>query len=93
MKSGDQSALAEIYDRYASVVYAVALRVLGDTGAAAACRLELEQLRGDGALLALSTAGPRPPVRARQRLLDTVAKEADPLRLFRKKRERMGQPV
>jgi hypothetical protein len=38
--------------------------------------LELEQLRGDGALLALSTAGPRPPVRARQRLLDTVAKEA-----------------
>jgi hypothetical protein len=32
-------------------------------------------------------------VRARQRLLDTVAKEADPLRLFRKKRERMGQPV
>jgi hypothetical protein len=38
--------------------------------------LELEQLRGDGALLALSTAGPRPPARARKRLLDTVAKEA-----------------
>ena len=34
MKSGDQSALAELYDRYSSVVYAVALRVLGDTGAA-----------------------------------------------------------
>src|SRR5271170_7478825 len=42
----------------------------------AACRLELEQLRGDTALLALSTAGPRPPQRARQRLLDAVAREA-----------------
>jgi anti-sigma-K factor RskA len=41
----------------------------------AACRLELEQLRGDTALLALSAAGPRPPQRARQRLLDAVAKE------------------
>lgn len=40
------------------------------------CRLELEQLRGDGALLALSAVGPRPPARARQRLLDAVAKEA-----------------
>lgn len=34
MKSGDQGALAELYDRYSSVVYAVALRVLGDAGAA-----------------------------------------------------------
>ena len=34
MKSGDQGALAELYDRYSSIVYAVALRVLGDTGAA-----------------------------------------------------------
>jgi RNA polymerase sigma-70 factor (ECF subfamily) len=34
MKSGDQSAMAELYDRYSGVVYAVALRVLGDTGAA-----------------------------------------------------------
>jgi RNA polymerase sigma-70 factor, ECF subfamily len=34
MKFGDQSALAELYDRYSSVVYSVALRVLGDTGAA-----------------------------------------------------------
>lgn len=44
--------------------------------ACAACRGELEQLRGDGALLALSTLGPKPPARARQRLLDAVAKEA-----------------
>ena len=40
------------------------------------CRLELEQLRGDGALLALSAVGPRPPARARQRLLDAVTKES-----------------
>jgi len=40
------------------------------------CRMELEQLRGDGALVALSTIGPEPPLRARQRLLDAVAKEA-----------------
>src|ERR1700691_1019679 len=40
-----------------------------------ACRLELEHLRGDGALFALSTLGPKPPQRARQRLLDAVAKE------------------
>jgi hypothetical protein len=44
----------------------------------ASCRLELEQLRGDTALLALSAAGPRPPQRARQRLLDAVAKESKP---------------
>jgi len=43
------------------------------------CRIELEQLRGDGALLALSTLGPRPPARARQRLLDAVAKESTAL--------------
>jgi anti-sigma-K factor RskA len=40
-----------------------------------ACRVELEHLRGDGALLALSTLGPKPPQRARQRLVDAVAKE------------------
>ncbi len=45
-------------------------------GSCAACRLELEQLRGDTALLALSTAGARPPQRARKRLMDAVAREA-----------------
>jgi RNA polymerase sigma-70 factor, ECF subfamily len=32
--AGDQNAMAALYDRYSSVVYSVALRVLGDTGAA-----------------------------------------------------------
>jgi RNA polymerase sigma-70 factor (ECF subfamily) len=34
MRSGDQQAMAEVYDRYSGIVYSVALRVLGDTGAA-----------------------------------------------------------
>jgi anti-sigma-K factor RskA len=41
----------------------------------AGCRRELEQLRGDMALLALSTAGPAPPRRARERLLKAIAQE------------------
>ncbi len=41
----------------------------------ASCRRELEQLRGDAALLALSTSGPRPPARAKTRLLQSIAKE------------------
>jgi len=40
------------------------------------CRRELEQLRGDGALLAVSTTGPRPPARSRQRFLDAIAHDA-----------------
>ena len=48
-----------------------------------ACRQEIEQLRGDSALLALSTLGPKPPLRARQRLLDAVAKEASSSRATR----------
>jgi anti-sigma-K factor RskA len=58
----------------------------------AECRLELEQLRGDGALLALSTMGPKPPLRARQRLLDAAAKEAAPTSRAQNARE-MGHPT
>ncbi len=32
--AGDERAMAQIYERYSAVVYSVALRVLGDTGAA-----------------------------------------------------------
>jgi anti-sigma-K factor RskA len=41
----------------------------------ASCRDELEHLRGDMALMALSAAGPKPPQRARQRLMDAIALE------------------
>ena len=34
VRSGNQDAMAQLYDRYSSIVYAVALRVLGDAGAA-----------------------------------------------------------
>lgn len=34
IRSGDERAMAELYDRFSSIVYSVALRVLGDTGAA-----------------------------------------------------------
>src|ERR1700675_1989703 len=39
------------------------------------CRSELETLRGDMALLALSASGPHPPQRSRDRLMSTVAAE------------------
>jgi RNA polymerase sigma-70 factor (ECF subfamily) len=34
VRSGNQEAMAQLYDRYSAVVYSVALRVLGETGAA-----------------------------------------------------------
>ena len=34
IRSGDEQAMAQLYERYSSVVYSVALRVLGDTAAA-----------------------------------------------------------
>ena len=39
------------------------------------CRHELAQLQGDLALLALSVSGPKPPLRSRERLMTTIAKE------------------
>ena len=39
------------------------------------CQRELQELRGDMALMATGIAGPKPPQRARQRLLDAVAQE------------------
>jgi RNA polymerase sigma-70 factor (ECF subfamily) len=34
IRSGDESAMAQLYGRYSGIVYSVALRVLNDTGAA-----------------------------------------------------------
>ena len=39
------------------------------------CRRDLERLRGDMTLLALSVSGPNPPFRSRERLLAAIAKE------------------
>ncbi|MBZ5506998.1 MAG: anti-sigma factor [Acidobacteriia bacterium] len=39
------------------------------------CRRELDALRADVALLALSATGPQPPARSRQRLLSAIAAE------------------
>ena len=72
------------HEQYAEDLALYALNALGGDARAklvehlascAACRLELERLRGDTALLAISAAGPRPPQRARQRLLDAIARE------------------
>lgn len=41
----------------------------------ASCRHEVEALRGDLSLLSLTTSGPKPPARARQRLMAAVATE------------------
>ena len=42
-------------------------------GTCGECRRELEALRADTALLALSAVGPKPPERARQRLMNAIA--------------------
>jgi RNA polymerase sigma-70 factor, ECF subfamily len=34
IRSGDEQAMGQLYERYSPIVYSVALRVLGDTGAA-----------------------------------------------------------
>ena len=41
----------------------------------AACRREVQSLRSDLGLLALSTAGPRPPARSKDRLMRAIAAE------------------
>jgi anti-sigma-K factor RskA len=72
------------HDQYAEDFALYALNALeGDERAkieehlatCASCRLEVEQLRADMALLAISAAGSRPPQRARQRLLDAITRE------------------
>jgi anti-sigma-K factor RskA len=52
----------------------------------AACRRELERVRGDLALLALSASGPRPPARSRERLMTAIAKEPRRAQVVRQRR-------
>jgi len=75
MKSGDQSAIAELYDRYSSIVYAVALRVLGDTMAAEDVLQEvfLQLWRNPGAFdAARGNLAARLAVIARNRAIDAL---------------------
>ncbi len=44
-------------------------------GSCSGCRRELEDLRGDLALLSLSAAGPHPPQRSRDRLMKAITEE------------------
>jgi len=41
----------------------------------AACRRELQNMRGDLGLLSLTTSGPQPPARSKERLMRAVAAE------------------
>jgi RNA polymerase sigma-70 factor, ECF subfamily len=77
LKSGDQRAMAELYDRYSSVVYAVALRVLGDTGAAEDVLQEvfLQLWRNPGAFdAARGSLGGWLAVITRNRAIDSLRK-------------------
>jgi RNA polymerase sigma-70 factor, ECF subfamily len=77
LKTGDQSAMAALYDRYSSVVYAVALRVLGDTGAAEDVLQEvfLQLWRNPGAFdAARGSLGSWLAVITRNRAIDSLRK-------------------
>jgi RNA polymerase sigma-70 factor (ECF subfamily) len=75
MRLGDQSAMAELYDRYSGIVYAVALRILGDTGAAedALQEIFLQLWRNPGAFdAARGSLGAWLAVIARNRAIDSL---------------------
>lgn len=77
IRSGDQGAMATLYDRYSSVVYSVALRVLGETGAAEDVQQEvfLQLWRNPGAFDASrGNLGAWLAVIARNRAIDALRK-------------------
>src|ERR1700686_3551746 len=77
IRSGDENAMAALYDRYSAVVYSVALRVLGDTGAAEDVLQEVfMQLWRTPGLFDSSrgTLGPWLAVIARHRAIDGLRK-------------------
>lgn len=77
VKARDQGAMAQLYDRYSSIVYAVALRVLGDTGAAEDVLQEvfLQLWRNPGAFdSARGSLGAWLAVIARNRAIDALRK-------------------
>jgi len=77
IRAGNQDAMAQLYDRYSSVVYAVALRMLGDTAAAEDVLQEIfMQLWRNPASFDASRGnlGPWLAVIARNRALDVLRK-------------------
>src|SRR5207249_5728444 len=77
IRSGDTNAMTLLYDRYSSIVYAVALRVLGDTGAAEDVLQEvfLQLWRNPGAFdSSRGNLGPWLAVIARNRAIDGLRK-------------------
>lgn len=77
MRLGSEDALAQLYDRYSPVVYSVALRVLGDTGAAEDLLQEvfMQLWRNPGAFdSSRGNLGPWLAVIARNRAIDVLRK-------------------
>lgn len=77
LRAADESAIAQLYDRYSGMVYAVALRVLNDTGAAEDVLQEvfLQLWRNpDGFDSSRGSLGPWLAVIARNRAIDSVRK-------------------
>lgn len=77
VRSGDESAMAMLYDRYSGLVYAVALRVVADTGAAEDVLQDvfMQLWRNPGAFnAARGRLAPWLSVIARNRAIDHVRK-------------------
>ncbi len=77
IRAGNQNAMAELYDRYSSIVYAVAMRVLGDTAAAEDVLQEvfMQLWRNPGAFDASrGSLAPWLAVIARNRAVDALRK-------------------
>ena len=77
IRGGNQTAMAELYDRYSSIVYAVAMRVLGETSAAEDVLQEvfMQLWRNPGAFDASrGSLAPWLAVIARNRAVDALRK-------------------
>ncbi len=77
IRSGNEGAMAELYDRYSSIVYSVALRILGDSAAAEDVLQEvfMQLWRSPGAFDAgRGNLAPWLAVIARNRAIDALRK-------------------
>jgi anti-sigma-K factor RskA len=90
-----------VHEQFAEDLALYALRILpvgegvaltAHVEGCAECRRELERLRGDMALMSLSAAGPKPPLRARQRFLSAVTKEQRPRTISARRSWRVAIP-